>query len=382
MVRRLQETLDGERFKDREMPVDQMDGIHLEIPQLPALLPFQTTKDYRDYLSRLHQWPVSFDQTIAMMRAGMSDNLMPPKFLLEKVADQAARVDSPVKDSPLAKPLLHFPDSVAEADRAAIRKDIEAAIQNEMVPAYRRFEAFVRAEYAPKGRTDVGVWSLPDGAARYAYAVKTRTTTDMTPGAVHELGLAQVKEIETAEAAIAAKLDFADVKALRASISANPRLHFNSAEQMLDLYRSYIDQMYTKLPAVFSHLPKAKVTVVAIEDFRAKESSTEYVIAAPDGSRPGRVEVNTYAFEKQILPGTESTAYHEGIPGHHLQLSIAQELTGLPQFRRMAATARMWKAGLCIPNVWAKSLVFTRTLTAAGRRNAACYPAGGRYRTA
>jgi uncharacterized protein (DUF885 family) len=121
---------------------------------------------------------------------------------------------------------------------------------------------------------------------------------------------------------------------MRASISSNPKLHFHSAEQMLDLYRSYIDQMYSKLPALFTHLPTAKVTVVAIEDFRAKESTTEYAFPAPDGSRPGRVEVNTYAFEKQILPGTESTAYHEGIPGHHLQISIAQELTGLPQFRR------------------------------------------------
>lgn len=335
MVRNLEETLAGERFKDWEMPVNQMNGIHIDIPRLGGLLQFETAKDYRDYISRLQKWPNSFDQTIAMMRAGMADHLMPPKFLLEKVADQAKRVaDSPVKDSPFALPLQHFPSSVSEADRQAIRKDTENAIQNEIVPAYRRFESFVQNEYAPKGRTEVGLWSLPDGAARYAFAVKSSTTTEMTPAEIHQLGLAQVAEDEAAETAIASKLGFADIAALRISINANPKLHFHSAEQMLDAYRGYIDQMYGKLPTLFTHFPKAKVTVVAIEDYRAKESSTGYVFGSADGSRPGRVEVNTYAFEKQITPGTESTSYHEGVPGHHMQIAIGQELTGLPQFRR------------------------------------------------
>ncbi len=338
MIRNLQETLDGERFKDWEMPVNQMNGIHIDVPQLPVLLQFHTVKDYRDYVSRLHKWPGAFDQTITAMRAGMADHLMPPKFLLEKVADQAERVaNTPLKDSPFALPLRHFPDSISGADRAAIRQETETAIQNEMIPAYRRFEAFVRDEYAPAGRIEVGIWSLPDGAGRYAYAVKTSTTSDMTPDEIHQLGLRQVAEIEAAEAAIATKLGFADVKALQASINSNPKLHFHSAEEMLDQYRGYIDQMYTRLPSLFTHLPKAKVTVAAIEDYRAKESSTEYVFGSADGSRPGRVEVNTYAFEKQITPGTESTAYHEGVPGHHLQVSIAQELTGLPQFRRQGS---------------------------------------------
>ncbi|MGC2660953.1 MAG: DUF885 domain-containing protein [Bryobacteraceae bacterium] len=335
MVRNLEETLEGERFKNWEMPVNQMNGIQIDLPQLPVLLTFKTVKDYRDYLSRIHKWPTSFDQTIATMRAGMADNLMPPKFLLEKVADQAKRVaDSPINDSPFATPLQHFPDSISKADQAAIRKDIDGAIQNELVPAYRRFQAFVRDEYTPRGRTEVGIWSLPDGAARYAYAVKTSTTSTMTPAEIHELGVAQVAEIEVAEKAIASKLGFDSIKALRLSVNSNPKLHFHSAEEMLDLYRGYIDQMYTKLPTLFTHLPKARVNVAAIEDYRAKESSTGYVFGAADGSRPGRVEVNTYGWEKQITPGTESTAYHEGVPGHHLQISIAQELTGLPQFRR------------------------------------------------
>lgn len=335
MVRNLEENIESEKFKDWEMPVNQMNGIQIDIPQLPVFLQFQSVKDYRDYISRLHQWPNSFAQVEQLMRTGMADGLMPPKFLLEKVADQADRVASgAVADSPFAEPLKHIPDSFSAADRDAIRKETLAAIEHEIVPAYSKFRDFVKTEYAPKGRTEVGIWSLPDGHARYAFQVKQSTTTTLTPEEIHNIGLKEVDEIETAEKAIATKLGFPDLKSLRASINTNPKLHVHSAEEILDLYRKYIDQMYGKLPSLFTNLPKARVTVAAIEDFRAKESSTEYMMAAPDGSRPGRVEVNTYAWEKQTTPGMESTAYHEGVPGHHLQISIAQQLTGLPQFRR------------------------------------------------
>jgi uncharacterized protein (DUF885 family) len=156
----------------------------------------------------------------------------------------------------------------------------------------------------------------------------------MTSDEIHQLGLAQVEEIEAAQNDIARKLGFADLKALRASIETNPKLHAHSADEILDLYRGYIDQMYTKLPTLFSHLPKARVTVAAVESYRAKESTTAYMGAALDGSRPARVEVNTYAWEKQTTTDIEATAYHEGVPGHHLQISIGKELNGLPKFRR------------------------------------------------
>ncbi len=335
MVRNLQDGIDGERFKDYEMPVNQMSGIHIDTPQMAVLLQFQTAKDYRDYISRLHKWPTAFDQTIELMRAGIRDGIMPPKFLLEKVADQADRVVStPIADSPYTGPLKNMPASISPEDQAAIRKELTAAVETDIVPAYKKFRDFVRDEYAPKGRTEFGVWSLPDGPARYTFYVKESTTTSMTPEEIHKIGLQQVEEIETAEKAIATKLGFADLKTFRESINTNPKLHVHSEEEILDLYRKYIDQMYGKLPTLFTHLPKARVTVAAIEAYRAKESSTQYQQGTPDGSRPGRVEVNTYAWEKQTTPGMESTAYHEGVPGHHLQISIAQELTDLPQFRR------------------------------------------------
>ncbi len=335
MVRDLSQGIEGEKFKGWEMPIDQFNGIHIQAAQLPLVLQFDTVKDYRDYIARLRKLPTVFDQTIANMRLGMADGLMPPKFLLEKVTDQIGKLAAiPVAESPFAGPLAKFPDSISKDDQASIGKDMLAAIQNDLVPSYRKLLAFVRDEYAPKGRTEFGVWSLPDGPSRYAFAVKQSTTTDMTPSEIHQLGLQQVAEIEAAELVLAKKLGFEDLKSFRASINGNPKLHVHSADEIVDLYRKYIDQMYGKLPELFTRFPKAHVTVAKIEPYREKESSTAYQQGTPDGSRPGRVEVNTYDWANQNTTEVESTAYHEGIPGHHMQISIAQELTSLPPFRQ------------------------------------------------
>lgn len=335
LMRDLQTDIAGEVFKDWEMPVSQIVGLHLNAPQLVVLLQFDTAQDYRDYIKRLHQLPVAFAQVTVNMRSGLRDGLMPPKFLLGRVSEQAERIRSTAPaDSPFAEPLKHFPDSISKADQETIRKDLLNAVENEVDPAYARFRDFVRDEYAPKGRAEAGLWSLPDGASRYAFAVKQSTTTDMTPEEIHQLGLREVARIEAEELTIANSLGYHDLPAFRAWVNANPKLHVHSAEEILDLYRGYIDQMYTKLPTLFTRLPKARLKVVAIEPFREKEDSTQYKLATPDGSRPARVEVNTYQWEKQTTPAIESTAYHEGVPGHHLQISIAQELPSLPTFRQ------------------------------------------------
>ncbi len=210
-----------------------------------------------------------------------------------------------------------------------------AAIRDSILPAYVKFTKFVKEEYAPKGRAEPGMWSLPDGAARYAYQVKGSTTTDLTPEEIHQLGLKEVARIEGEMMKVARKLGYGDLKSLNAAIEKNPKLHAQSRQQILDLYTKYIDQMYAKLPQLFGRLPKAKVVVVPTEDFREKEASgAEYQTGAPDGSRPGRVQVNTGDPESRKTITMESTAYHEGVPGHHMQLSIAQELPTLPPFRQ------------------------------------------------
>ncbi len=335
MIRDLSQEIEGAHFKEWEMPINQFNGIHIQAAQFPLVLQFDTVKDYRDYITRLHKFPVVFAQVTANMRLGMADGLMPPKFLMEKVTGQIEKLAGiPVSESPFAGPLAHFPASIPTAEQESIRKDLLSAIETDVLPAYRKLLVFVRDEYAPKGRTEVGAWSLPDGPARYAFAVKQSTTTDMTPDEIHQLGLRQVAEIEAAEMTVAKQLGFADLKSLRESVNTNPKLKVHSADEIVDLYRKYIDQMYGKLPELFTRFPKARVTVAKIEPYREKESSTAYEQGTPDGSRPGRVEVNTYDWANQNTTEIESTAYHEGIPGHHMQISIAQELPTLPPFRQ------------------------------------------------
>jgi len=335
MVRDLKMTLEGARFKPWEMPVDQFSGVHIDLPQLVNILSFADVKDYEDYISRLKKMPRLLDQNEVQMRKGMADNLMPPKLVLEQVVKQADKLaTTPPERSPFAQPFDKFPDAVPEADRKRLREAGLAAIHDSVLPAYVKFTAFVRDEYAPKGRSEPGVWALPDGAELYAFRVKESTTTNLTPEEIHEIGLAQVKQIEARMLAVAQQLGFSDLKSFYASIPSNPKVHVHSREEILDLYRKYIDQMYTKLPDLFGRLPKERLEVRPIEEFREKEASTHYMEGTVDGSRKAHVMVNTSDFEKRTTLDAETTAYHEGVPGHHLQISIAQELPGLPPFRQ------------------------------------------------
>lgn len=341
MVRNLKMGLEGARFKPWEMPVNQMGGVHSELPQFVTLIPFDNVKDFENYIARLKQVPRVFEENMTQMRNGMRDHLMPPKFLLEKVAEQAQTVaDTPIEESPFAQPVKKFPAGISEADQKRLHDAVFEQIRTAVVPSYVKFAKFVRDEYAPKGRSEPGVWSLPDGAARYAFAVRQSTTTNMTPEQIHQIGLQQVAELESQMLAIAKKLGYPDIASLNIAIDKDPKLHdqlyAHSREQILDLYRKYIDQMWEKLPTLFGRLPKAKLEVRPIEEFREKEASTHYQPGTPDGSRPGHVMVNTGDFEHRKLISSESTAYHEGVPGHHMQISIAQEMPTLPPFRQHA----------------------------------------------
>jgi uncharacterized protein (DUF885 family) len=336
MIRDLKMTLEGARFKPWEMPVNQQNGIHIDAPELVSVLSFNSVKDYEDYITRLKLLPVLFDQTIVQMRKGLAEGLMPPRILLEQVVTQSNGIaTTPVAQSPFTHPFDKFPDAVPEADRKRLREAGLAAVKDSVIPAYVKFTAFVKDEYAPKGRTEPGAWSLPDGAAWYAFRVKESTTTNLTPEEIHQLGLEQVKEIESRMLAVVNQLGYKDMKSFKAAVDADPKLHAHSREEILDLYRKYEDQMYARLPQLFGRLPKSKLEVMPVEAFREKEASdAEYQDGAPDGSRPGHIMVNTGDFSKRTVLDIETTAYHEGVPGHHMQISIAQELPELPIFRQ------------------------------------------------
>jgi len=338
MIRRLQDSVEGARFKSWEMMIDQFNGIQLWYGGLPSLCPFQTVKDYENYIARLHQIPHVFDQVTANARQGMRDKLMPPKYLLEQVVPQARTVaDNHTDSNPFLEPIAKFPASIGVADQARLRKEVMAAVSDEVIPAYARFADFVEKDYAPQGRTEVGIWALPDGEARYRYNIRTLTTTDMTPDQIHQLGLKQVAEIDAQMQAVAHKLGFKDVASLNAHIRSDHSLYAASSQQVLGLYQKYTDQMYAKLPELFGALPKNKLVVVPMEAFREKAGvPADYSPGSPRTGRPGRINVNMYDPEHRLKLNIEAIAYHEGIPGHHLQISIGQELPSLPAFRQHA----------------------------------------------
>jgi uncharacterized protein (DUF885 family) len=338
MVRDLKQGLEEINLKLYEMPIDQFNGIHIEAAQFVAVIPFNSTKQYEDYLARLHSLPKVFDQAIEVMKQGESDKLMPPRFLLEKTVTQCKSIAEPAGEANVfGHPVTHFSDAVPEADRKRLHDAVIAAVDNEVRPAYTKLANFLATEYAPKGRTEPGVWSLPDGDALYRFDIQSLTTTNMDPETIHELGLKEVARIEAEQLAIAKKFGYSDLKSFRAAVKANPKFFATSREEILEKYRSYIAQMQPELPKLFGLLPKTSLEVRSVEEFREKDASgASYVPGTPDGSRPAIVYVNTGDYTHRTLLNIESTAYHEGVPGHHMQIAIAQTLPELPPFRQHA----------------------------------------------
>lgn len=335
MIQQLEDDLEGIRLRTYEMPIDQMNGVQLQLPGFVSSIPFATTRQYEDYLARLRAVPRVIAQTIALARQGEKDGLMPPRFLLEKAEKQIEQIAAPAGEkSPFGEPVTQFPASVPQADRARLRKEIVAAIDHDVRPAYRRLAAFMKQGYIAHGRTEEGVWALPGGDALYRYDIRTLTTTTMSPSEIHALGLAQVARIEAQMTEIAHRLGFSDLAALRDSVAKDPKLYATSRAQIVDLYRHYIDQMWPALTKDFDRIPTTKLEVRPVERYREAEAAgAEYHQGTPDGSRPGIVFVNTGDFAKRDLYTIEDTAYHEGVPGHHFQISTAQSLP-LPPFRQ------------------------------------------------
>ena len=318
-------------FKEYEMPVNQMDGPQVHLADLPLAVPLDTVKQYEDYIARLHQIPRAFAQTEEVLRAGKSDGLMPVRFLLEKVPGQCLGV---IAADPFLLPTKKFPSGISAEDQRRLTKAIAETVVNEVLPSYVAFSNFIADEYAPHGRTTLAVTALPGGEQRYLNDIRSRTTlSKLTPDQIHQIGLREIERIEADMVAIAHHEGFADLAAFRESLKTNPKYHPASSEQIVEDFRKYIAQMQPKLPQLFGFIPGSPVTVEPMPDFEPG-NATHYQTGTPDGKRPGRVVVATANFAQRSLIDDEATAYHEGIPGHHMQLSVAQKLPDLPQFRR------------------------------------------------
>jgi uncharacterized protein (DUF885 family) len=329
LVRVLQQRIADFDLKEYEMPINPQGGIHNSLADLPLSVPLDSVKHYEDYIARLHQIPRVLSQTTEVLRAGMKDKLMPVRFLLEKLPVQCQGI---IDADPFLLPTKKYPAEIPLDDQKRLTQQVTDAINIDVIPSYKTFAAFLRTEYAPEGRVALAVTSLPDGPKRYQNHIYSMTTTRMTADEIHQLGLREIERIQTGMTAIAKKEGFTDLASFRTSLKTNPKYIPTSAEQILNDFRHYIAQMEPKLPELFTLLPNSPVTVEPIPAFQAA-ASTHYVTGTPDGKRPGRVVVATSDFSGRTLINDEAIAYHEGVPGHHMQLSVQQQLIGLPKFR-------------------------------------------------
>ncbi|WP_151812620.1 DUF885 domain-containing protein [Acinetobacter nosocomialis] len=336
MIYQLKETLKNYDLKLYEMPFNQMWGLHLQFPGFISSIPFNNAKQYQDYIARLKQIPLILDQGIQLAKQGQKDGLMPPKYLIEKVAKQITSIAAPArKVSVFASPLKQFPNNISKAEQERLSREILQAIDQNVRPAYQKLGTFIQKDYLPYGRQHEGIWSLPNGDELYRFYVENNTTTSESPENIHQLGLKEVARIEAEMLKIAKAQGFNDLKSFQQSLKTNPAVFPKSREEILEIYRGYIAQMQPELPKLFGLLPKNKVEVLPVEQYREKEAAgAEYHQGTPDGSRPGQVYVNTGDFSERSKISMEATAYHEAIPGHHMQIDIAQNLPNLPMFRK------------------------------------------------
>ena len=337
-TRILEEDLASLARHDGWMPIQQVSGIHISFPELVATHPFDTVAACDDYVARLRAFPEQVDQVIERMRQGMAAGLVPYRGNVEGALEQVDRLAvGPAASHPVYPPddAIGLDIEPAEVDR--IRIAIELAIDAAVLPAYRKLGAFLRAEYLPECRGEPSVGALPDGAARYAELAREYTTTDLGPREIHEIGLREVVRIRAEMDEIRRRVAFdGDLAAFFEHLRTDPSFYYDTADALIEGFRTILDRMDAKLPELFGRLPEAPYDLREMEAFRAEAAPAAYYYPPPDdGSRPGYFYVNTHDLSSRPRYTMEALAYHEAVPGHHLQIALQQQLD-LPDFRRHA----------------------------------------------
>jgi uncharacterized protein (DUF885 family) len=332
-LRQNQQRVEDYDLKEFEMPLSASGGgggIHANLADLPLSMPFDSVKHYEDYISRLHQIPKAFLQTEDVLRAGVSDHLVPVHFIAEKIPAQAEGV---IAANPFLLPLKKFPASFSDAEKKRLTDEITSTVNNEIFPAYKQFAAFITTDYIPYTRTTLSINSLGGGKRRYQATLRRFTTTDLSAAEIHAIGLKEVDRITGEMTALAKANGYKDLASFRDHIENDPKYQPVSADAIVEDFRKYIAQMQPRLPELFNLLPKTAVTVEPIPPFQAA-AATHYQGGTPDGKRPGRVSVAVSDPTHRSYINDEAVAYHEGVPGHHLQITLQQSLTALPEFRK------------------------------------------------
>jgi uncharacterized protein (DUF885 family) len=340
-VRDAKNSLEGNQYPGWMQPLNQFYNFGAMAVQLGSgtgAQPFKTVEDYDNWRKRASRLPAIFDQAIANMRIGMANGVVQPRPLMEKVIPQ---FDQVIKDDPeqtlFWMPVKNMPADFPAAEKARITAEYRAMIADELMPAYRELRTFVANEYMPATRDSDGMAALPDGQDWYAYNARSSTTTDLSPAQIHQIGLDEVERIHgLMRTEVMAKVGFdGTLQEFFEFMKSDPRFQFESEAALLAHYRGLESTVNRHVPKLFSLTPKADFEIRPVEPFRAQSAAGgSYMRPSEDGSRPGIFYVNTYDLPSRQTWDAEDLFLHEAIPGHHFQLALQQELTGLPAFRR------------------------------------------------
>ena len=332
----LETDIEGAKFRAYLMPINQRGGPQT-LDELGDRLRFETVKDYEDWIARLRAFPLLIDQDIALMREGARTHVMWPKIVLNRVPAQIDKqLVSKPEDSPFFKPLTKFPATISSAERERLTKAASEAVSSGVLPSFQKLKKYFVDEYLPAAFDQVGVWQMPQGAEFYAHLVRQHTTTALTPQQIHEKGLSEVARIHAEMQAVLEKVGFkGTLPEFFAKLRTDPQFFYKTPDELLEAYRALAKRIDPNLVKVFKTLPRTPYGVTPIPDKIAPDTTTAYYNQpAADGSRAGTYFVNLYKPETRPKWEMMALSLHESVPGHHLQIALAQELGDIPKFRR------------------------------------------------
>jgi uncharacterized protein (DUF885 family) len=337
LLKRAQENIEELRFPSEYLMLDQLGGMQMDVADVIEQMPKNSKKNYEDRIARLEKVPALEGQVEILLREGLKRKVTSIKMLLSGVPAQFDRVlTDKIEDSPLYKPFKDMPPSINAGDKAELQKRALETIHGKTYPALQRLREFVVKEYIPNSRTTTAWKDMPDGEAWYAYLVRVQTTTNKSPEELHQLGLREVERITAEMQKVKDQAKFTgDLKAFNKFLTTDKQFFFTSADDLLRAYRDIAKRIDPELPRLFATLPRLTYGVRPIAEYKAKEAPAAYYESgSPEAGRAGYFSANTYDLAARPKWAMEVLTMHEAVPGHHLQISLAQELKGLPEFRR------------------------------------------------
>ncbi len=341
---RVEQGIEGERFPQEYLLVNQLGGIQQDLPEVLASMPTRSVRDYENRLARLRQAPRVIDQTLALLAQGLKEGITPPKVTLRDVPAQfeSLLTDDPAK-SPVLETFQRIPETIPAADRERLRREAAQIFQSQVAPALRKLHDYLVQTYIPEARETIAIRDLPDGRAWYAYLVRQATTTDLTPEQIHQIGLSEVKRIRKEMDELIASTGFqGSFEDFCKFLRTDPRFFYDKPEDLLRGYRDITKRIDPELVKLFGKLPRLPYGVTAVPASAAKsQMSAYYGGGSLAAGRPGWFYVNTYDLKSRPKWAMEDLASHEAVPGHHMMAALVEELGEIPEWRRWDAYPAM-----------------------------------------